>query len=250
VSGRAADTQRLVKAEPRTLVWGEALADGKRGCFKMYRRRGILDPVRHLFVPYRVEREFRLLARLHAAGVPCPQPLRWWQDHDPHHGWHEVLLTREIPAAMPLRDLLRDRRRAPPDLAPLFAIARRMHECGIAHGAFYAANVLVTRRAGSPPEFHVLDLAHGAGFRASVVGRPPAQYDLLDFLRSLERVGAPTTRARDWLGPGGYGLDDAAAARILQKLPGHRLKRPWRHLRRAETDTREFLDRLVSSRRA
>lgn len=249
MSGRAAETQRLVKAEPRTLVWGETLADGKRGCFKMYRRRGILDPVRHLFVPYRVEREFRLLARLHAAGVPCPQPLRWWQDHDARHGWHEVLLTREIPAAIPLRDLLQDRPGALPDLGPLFAIARRMHACGVAHGAFYAANVLVTRHSESSPEFHVLDFAHGCAFSASVVGRPPAEYDLLDFLRSLARIGVPTVDSREWLGPGGYGLGDAAIAKILAKLPGHRLERPWRHLRRAETDSREFLDRLFRGTR-
>jgi tRNA A-37 threonylcarbamoyl transferase component Bud32 len=238
---RAAAAQRVVKAEPRTLVWMEPLADGGRGCFKMYRRRSVLDPVRHLFVPYRVEREFRLLQRLQEAGIPCTEPLRWWQDRDRQHGWHEVLLTREIPAALPLRDLLRASRPSM-DLAPVFALARRMHDCGVVHGAYYAANILVTRRAGESPQYHLLDLAHGCSFRGSVVGRPPADYDLLDMLRSVERV-ASIDRCRDWLS--GYGEGEAGIERILRQLPGHRLERPWRHLRRAETDAREFLDRLA-----
>jgi tRNA A-37 threonylcarbamoyl transferase component Bud32 len=245
MSPGSAGTQQLVKAEPRTLVWVEPLPEGGRAYFKMYRRRGFLDPVRHLFAPYRVEREFRLLERLHANRVPCPQPLSWSHRHDRRHGWHEILVTREIPGAEALRDRLRADPDAAPDLTPLFALARRMHDCGIAHGAFYAANVLVSALPGGSPDFYVLDFAHGCRFARSIVGTRPANYDLLDMLRSIERVMPIDGRGR-WLT--GYGMDVAENLRILGLLERHRLERPWRHLRRAETDTREFFDRLLRPR--
>jgi hypothetical protein len=42
----------------------------------------------------------------------------------------------------------------------------------------------------------------------------------------------------------GYSLGAGGTARLLAKLPGHKLERPWRHIRRAETDAREFLGRV------
>jgi hypothetical protein len=235
--------QSLVKAEPRTLVWAEPLADGGRAFYKMYRRRGLLEPLRRLFVPYRSQREFWLLERLRACGVPTAPPLRWWQGSDRRHGRHEMLVTREIPAARPLKDLLRAGPAGAPDLAPLFAVARRMHEAGVAHGAFYAANVVVAIAPGEAPRFHVIDLAHGCRFSQSVVGTRMAAFDLLDMLRSIERV-MPIDGCARWVAA--YGLGEERTERLLARLPGHRLERPWRHFRRAETDAREFLDRLTS----
>jgi hypothetical protein len=239
---RASAGQTLVKAEPRTLIWAEPLPDGGRAIFKMYRWRGWLEPFRHWFVPYRAQREFWLLERLRARGIPCAAPLRWTHDANRRHGYHEVLVTREIPSVRPLKDLLRAGRSVAPDLAPLFGLVRRMHEAGIAHGALYAANVLVAVPAIDPLRFHVIDLAHGCRFSRGIVGTPPAEYDILDLLRSIERI-APIHAPERWLA--GYGLGPAGTARLLRKLPGHRLERPWRHFRRAETDSREFFDRLL-----
>ena len=234
--------QTLLKAEDKTLIWTEPLPDGGRAVVKMYRRRGFLDPLRRWFVPYRVEREFRLLARLHEAGVPCAEPLRWSHGSNRRHGRHELLVTREIPSTVALRDLLRDDPASAPDLAPLFAIARRMHDAGVAHGAFYAPNVLVTVPAADPPRYHVIDLAHGCRFSHAITGTPPADYDVLDMLRSIERVMPIDDRER-WVAA--YGLTGPGTARLLGKLEGHRLERPWRHIRRAETDAREALDALT-----
>ena len=234
--------QTLLKAEDKTLIWTEPLPDGGRAVVKMYRRRGLLDPLRRWFVPYRVEREYRLLARLFEAGVPCAEPLRWTHGSNRRHGRHEVLATREIPSTSPLRDVLRANRAGSPDLAPLFAIARRMHQAGVAHGAFYAPNILVTVPAAPPLQFHVIDLAHGCGFARDITGTPPADYDVLDMLRSIERVVAIDDRER-WVAA--YGLGADGTKRILAKLPGHRLERPWRHFRRMRTDTLEAVDRLA-----
>ena len=93
--------QTLIKAESGTLIWAEPLPEGGRAFFKMYRRRNFLDPLRHWFVPYRVEREFRLLTRLHECGIPCTEPLSWTHGRDRRHGRHEILVTREIPSVVP-----------------------------------------------------------------------------------------------------------------------------------------------------
>jgi hypothetical protein len=239
--------QALLKAEEKTLIWTEPRPDGGRAVVKMYRRRGFLDPVRHWFVPYRVEREFRLLARLHGCGIPCAEPLSWSHGANRRHGRHEILVTREIPSVLPLRDLLRDNPSAAPDLAPLFAIARRMHDAGVAHGAFYAPNILVSLPVDDPPRYHVIDMAHGCRFSRPITGTRPADYDVLDMLRSIERVMPIDDRGR-WVEA--YGLGAEGTARLLAQLEGHRLERPWRHIRRAETDAREALDRLAHRRPA
>ncbi len=237
-AGPAPD-HRLIKAEAGTIVWSEPLAGGGRAVVKLYRHRPLHDPLRRWFVAYRVEREFQLLDILYRQGVACPEPLRWSHSRDRAHGRHELLATREIEGAVPLVDLLT--RAAPPDLAPLFATARRMHECGVAHGAFYTRNVLVTQAVGHAAEFHVIDFAHGRRFRRDIVGSRPADYDLLDMLRTIARQ-TPVNDAAAWLA--GYGLVGPQASSLLDRLATHRIERPWRHFRRIATDACVIRDRL------
>jgi tRNA A-37 threonylcarbamoyl transferase component Bud32 len=233
--------ETLIKAEARSLIWSEPLPDGSRSVVKMYRRRGLLDPLRRLAVPYRAEREFGLLTRLRAAGIPCPEPISWTHGNERRHGRYEILVTREIPSTVPLASLLKRARSAVPDLAPLFQLARRMHDCGVVHGAFYPANILVTVPAGNSPRYHLIDLAHGCHFRHRVAGTRPAIYDVLDMLRAIERL-MPLHECPRWLA--GYGDGPDGTWRFLKMLDGHRLERPWRHIRRAETDMREAMDRI------
>ena len=239
--------ERLIKAEQCTLIWSGPLADGGREVVKLYRRRPWADPVRRWFVPYRVEREYQLLAHLCSYAVPCPEPLWWRQGRNQAHGRHELLATREIPATLPLVDLLRARGLSPVvDLEPLFRLARRMHECGVSHGAFYPTNILASVPATGSPRFFVIDMAHGCRFPGSIVGTRPAQFDLLDMLCGIARR-QPLDKCARWLA--GYGLDGGAVKRLLLKLPDHRLERPWRHIRRAETDSRAVWRRITESAR-
>lgn len=238
-AANTAPQRRLIKAEAGTIVWSERLAGGGRAVVKLYRHRPLHDPLRRWFVAYRVEREYRILEFLHRQGVACAEPLRWSLGRDRVHGRHELLATREIEGAVPLVDLLAPA--ALPNLAPLFAIARRMHECGVAHGAFYPRNIIVTRPVGRPAEYHLIDFAHGRRFRRSIVGSRPADYDLLDLLRMIAPQ-APVQDAGAWLA--GYGLAGAQASALLDRLATHRIERPWRHLRRIATDACVIRDRL------
>jgi tRNA A-37 threonylcarbamoyl transferase component Bud32 len=230
--------QVLVKVEPRTLIWSEPLPSGGRKVIKMYRRRHPLDPMRRWIAHFRSEREFGLLSHLYTHDVGCPEPLRWSHGSDRRHGRHDILETGEIPSVMSLHDMLRQHGARALDLAQLFENARRMHECGVAHGAFYARNVLVSASATAPLRFFLVDFAHGRRFRHSIVGSPPADYDLLDMMRSIQRASQIDDRER-WLAAYGLGAEDAR--RLLMRLPRHRLDRPWRHWRRMETDVRSFL---------
>lgn len=230
--------ERLIKAEPETLIWSEPLGDGGRAVVKMYRRRAFYDPLRRRLVPYRAQREYELLAHLRQCAVSCPEPLWWSRGRNAAHGLHELLATREIPDTMSLADALRTML---PDLEPLFRLARRMHECGVSHGAFYPANVLVSMPPMFPPAYHVIDLAHGCRFLAGIVGTRPARFDLLDMLRAIERL-RPLQGCERWVG--GYGLDADGRHELLQQLALHRIERPWRHLHRAETDLRAAWARI------
>jgi hypothetical protein len=237
--------ERLIKAEQCTLIWSGPLAGGGREVVKLYRRRPIADPVRRWFVPYRVEREFQLLAHLGRNAVACPEPIWWAQGRSHAHGRHELLATREISGTLPLIELLCARRPARiGDLAPLFLLARRMHECGISHGAFYPTNVLVSLPVTGAPRFFVIDMAHGCRFPESIVGTRPAEFDLLDMLCGIARR-QPLDNCARWIA--GYGLDTGGVDRLLGKLRDHRLERPWRHFRRAETDTRAYWRRVKGS---
>lgn len=238
-----AGEHRLIKAETRTLIWSEPAGDGGRVVIKLYRNRPPHDPLRRLFVPYRVEREYGILELLQRAGVACPSPLRWAHGRDRIHGRRELLATREIEDAVELTELLRPGAGPPPDLTPLFALCRRMHECGVAHGALYPRNVLVTGTGCAAPAFHLVDFAHGRRFHGSLVGRAPARYDLLDLLRSIERL-APLMQPARWLA--GYGLPQPDATALLERLPRHRIERPWRHFRRIAVDACAARDRLRS----
>ena len=49
---------------------------------------------------------------LHACGIPCTEPISWTHGSDRRHGRHEILVTREIPSAVPLK-YLHERSRSP-----------------------------------------------------------------------------------------------------------------------------------------
>ena len=234
----------LIKAEFHTLVWSESLPDGGRAIVKMYRRRPFYDPLRRWFIPYRAEREFRVLSHLVRHGIPCSEPLSWSHGRRDPHGRHELLTTREVEGATALDKLLPGPG-AVTDLTQLLRLVRRMHDCGVSHGGLAPRNILVTLSQGIPA-FHVIDMSYSCIFPQGIAGTRMATFDLLDLMYRMRRH-FPPERCDAWLAAG-YGLDKSAIRRLDSALGRYHPKRPWSHLRRGETDLRAAIARLRAPR--
>ncbi len=235
----AAPGQVLIKVEFGTLIWSEPIPDGGRAVMKMYRQRPFHDPARRLLLSYRADREYRALSHLVRHGIPCSEPLSWTRGRHHLHGRYELLATREIVDVAAL-DVLLQQPGAVTDLAPLFQLARRMHDSGVSHGAFVPRNILASFPVHGVPAFHVIDMAYSRIFPRGIAGTRMASFDLLDLLHQV-RLYFPPERCRAWLVD--YGLGESAADSLMTRLARHRPGRPWRHLRRAETDLRSIIAR-------
>jgi hypothetical protein len=236
--------QVLIKAESGTVVWAEPLSGGGRAIMKMYRRRPFYDPLRRWFLPYRAEREFRVLSHLVRHGIACSEPLSWSHGRSRRHGRYELLVTREVAGATALDKLLQ-RPGAVTDLSPLLRLVRRMHDCGVSHGGMAPRNILVSFPAAGAPAFHVIDMSYSCIFPRGIAGTRMATFDLLDLIYRV-RQHFPPEHGRAW--PAVYGLDESAAQRLLGALERYRPRRPWSHLRRGETDLRSAIARLRGRR--
>lgn len=195
----------VLKREERTVVWRETRPDGERIVVKLYRRRGRLNALRSRVTRFRTEREYRRLRHLERWGLPCTLPLAWAHGHSPEHGYHEVLVMREVPNAVQLEQHLRecDASRTRDALAPLFRIVRRMHESGFCNQTLYAYNVLVDTKAPPGEEFFLADVPRSWTFPRSIVGSRMALFDLLDLTVEVEESGV----APEAVPIEAYGLD-------------------------------------------
>ncbi|MDH4260071.1 MAG: lipopolysaccharide kinase InaA family protein [Gammaproteobacteria bacterium] len=236
--------QILIKAEYGTLVWSEILQDGGRAIVKLYRRRPFYDPLRRWFIPYRAEREFKLLSHLVRNGVPCSVPLSWSHGRRDPHGLYEMLVTREVAGATALDKLLQ-RPGVVADLSQLLRLVRSMHDCGVSHGGLAPRNILVSFPAGGAPAFHVIDMSYGHVFPRGIAATRMATFDLLDLVYRL-RPHFPAEHCNAWLAA--YGLDDSAKQGLMHALGRYRPRGHWAHLRRGETDLRAAIARLPGPR--
>jgi tRNA A-37 threonylcarbamoyl transferase component Bud32 len=177
---------QLIKAEPRTLIWRGRLADGETGVFKLYRHRSWTDYARERATRFRVQREFETLRRIEAAGIRCSPPCLWGYGTQGRSERVELLVTRNIPGAINLKQFLSRNRDIGSqfDASGLFVEIRRMHRSGIFHGALFPKNVLVTD-SEVPPEFFVIDFPSAIQFPADLFGTGMARYDLATLLRAL-----------------------------------------------------------------
>ena len=221
------DEKTLIKQEKKTLVWRVRLGGSESAVVKMYRHLGLLNRWRGRAVPFRVQREFAALGVLAAGGVPCSAPLLWGVGSAAGHGHIEVLVTREIPGAVSLKEWLdvKNRRVTSADLLPLFEVIRRAHHCGLYHGALWPKNILVTTAPSGELSFHLIDLVRSIRFPGDMGGTSVARYDLLSLLYSLAR-SCPDLDAEALLR--GYGMSPADAWEIAGQS---RRYRSTRHLR-------------------
>jgi hypothetical protein len=221
---------RLLKAEDRVLAWPQALADGTPAFFKLYTRRPRRVASKGVRTSIRVCREFDRLSRMEEAGISCTRPLFWGRGSSPTLGRVEVLATRLVEDATPLRRALRERPALAEELdwKELLSQVGAMHAAGVHHSALSPKNVLVDR-AG---RFHLCDLASSMRYPASISGTRMALFDLVHLMEGLGKLLGPERRREILLaGTGDAGLTE----RVLAKASGYRRRQMLQHQRlRAE----------------
>lgn len=231
----------VIKEERETLVWRLELPAGGAGVVKLYRQRGALNRLRGRVVPFRVQREFNALRVLADGGIPCSLPLLWGRGRATEHGYFELLLTREIPQAVSLKQHLSAGGAPfrPEDWASFADSLRRMHEHGVYHGALWPKNILLTRAADGTTRFYVVDLARAVRFRGTICGTTMARFDWLSLLGSLARAetgldwGAMLRR---------YGYAPAEAEDLARQARRHRSSRHLRNRLALAFQLRAVLD--------
>ena len=203
-AGRGAilfDAARLPQGEPALLDaarWPQAAGRGRggvrrvegpfgSGVLRHYRRGGAIAHLlgdRYLWTgedQTRAFREFRLLAKLRASGLPAPAPLA--AGYARSGPWYRAdLLTEEVPGARTLADSLDDARADVDAWRALGATLARFHAAGVCHADLNAHNLLRDRDGA----WWLIDFDRGDL-------RPPGAWidaRLARLQRSLAKLGA------------------------------------------------------------
>jgi len=202
------DSDQIVKAEAKCLIWSGQLEDATPVIVKMYYRRGLANFIRGKTITFRAQREFRALRHLDRMGIPCSKPLFWTCGYCKAYGFYEILCTRLIPNTISLKAfpvstslLMKD-----VDLEPLFQTVCNMHRCGVYHGALSTKNILIDATDGAQPKFYIIDLARAWLFSGSIFGKKLAWHDLLKLVRSIESLSG-TGYCQPYLARYGLGKD-------------------------------------------
>jgi hypothetical protein len=178
----------FLKKERGTWIWREVGPDGRFRVVKLYRHRGLHNVLRSRATRFRAQREWSRLRHLVRWGVPCTAPLGWTHGYSCQHGYFEALVTLEVPDALSL-DVYLKTEGAAAALAPLYRLARRMHDSGLCSQALYARNIVVQPRAPLEQRYSLSDLPRSWLFPGSITGTSMARSDLLDLTHSIRRAG-------------------------------------------------------------
>jgi len=237
------DEAALIKEEDKTLVWRLRMGGGESAVVKMYRRRGPLNEWRGRIRQFRVQREFSALNVLAAAGVPCSAPLLWGFGSAAEQGHFEILVTREIPCARNLKEILTATGQTlnSSHCLPLFEVIRRAHRCGVYHGALWPKNILVSNASPQEPGFHLIDMARSVRFPRDIGATRMARFDLLSLLYSLARL-CPDFDAKAMLQS--YGMPAAEAQETAKQSGQYHSSRHLRNRLTLEFQARAWLARL------
>ena len=224
----------IVKAEAKCLIFSDRSDDSIPAVRKIYRHRGPANFIREKILWFRAEREYRILVHLTACGISCSRPLNWTYGYCREFGFYEILSTRQIPAAVCLREFLScsSNLKDTIDLGPLFHTVLRMHNCGVYHGALSTKNILVVFRIDGVPEYYLVDLASGWLFARSIRTKRIARYDLFKLVKNLE-AALGTGFCRPYLAQ--YGLSSKTIDNFYRDLA------PYRSLSRKQRRIKNWL---------
>jgi len=215
------DKGNIVKAEAKCIICSDLTDDGFTAVMKIYCQRGFLNFIREKIWGFRAEREYRILSHLAHCGVSCSLPINWTYGYCKEYGFYEILTTRQIPDAIPLRQFLSSTSANSKniDWEPLFRMVNRMHSCGVYHGALSTKNILIDFKGNARPNYFILDLACGWLFPRSILGKKIAGFDLLKLVRNMEgKLG--TGFCKSYLSQ--YGLGQKAIAKFYREIGRYR----------------------------
>ena len=202
------DSDQIIKAESKCLIWSGQLEDATPAIVKMYYRRGLANYLRRKTMTFRAQREFRVLRHLDRMGIPCSKPLFWTCGYCKAYGFFEILCTRRIPNTISLKALAASKSISMQDidLEPLFETVCNMHRCGVYHGALSTKNILIDATGNAQRKFYIIDLARAWLFSGSIFGKKLAWHDLLKLVRSIESLSG-TGYCQPYLARYGLGKD-------------------------------------------
>jgi tRNA A-37 threonylcarbamoyl transferase component Bud32 len=214
------------------LIWSAKLPDRTRAVVKMYRLRNRLQALHLRASVFRARREYEALLRLSQQNVPCTEPLFWAHGETEVHGRFELLATREIEAAVPLKAWIEGASESARSAAlhSVFRHLRAMHGNGVRHGGLSFKNVLVAP-AGADSAVFLIDFSRSVLFPFDVGGTRMAWFDLADLstkvIRRLGRDACPPLLAS-------YGLPQEEAQRMTRFAERHKSTRELRRRLRIE----------------
>jgi len=217
---------KIIKDEPKTVVWRQTLPDGTPAVLKVYLYRTFMRIKQLGWCTSRSEREFRAMYLSEQHHVPCSSPLFWAMGRNDSGVTYELLATREITGATDLKAwLIENRDKHALDLKPLFTLIASLHRAGIQHGALLARNILYARN-----EFHLIDYPRSHIYGKSIEGRHAGCFDLKLLLQNLTRY-VPDLVLVDGLA--GYPKLPGSAEHFLQTYKSKRFNKLQRPLIRA-----------------
>lgn len=218
----------LIKNEKRTFIWRKTIGNSEAIVIKMYRYRGFVAWYRKRILTFNTQHEYETLSALESAGVPCSMPLLWGFGSAYEHGRFEILITREIPSAVNLKEAFRAGTApvVPDDLPILFDTVRQMHQYSIYHEALRPKNILVVPSPQRRPTFCLIDLIRAIHFPNDIQQTVMARYDLLSLMHGLKNLYPEINYEALLLR---YGLGQTDIRKLLDHLVQYRYTRYLRN---------------------
>jgi len=230
----AAQDYQVLAVDHQALIWRKRFADNTAAIIKLYHHRGAISWIREHLFHFRVEREFMTLNHLHLNGISCSKPLFWTKGKLPHYGGRfEALATEEIPNAVSLFEYIN----APAiehELQTLLVecgiLVRKMHACGVYHGALFSRNILLGGVDRITPHAYIIDTPQAVVYPFDITGTRLAEIDLMNLCCTL--IGHGAAQGFEWF-LDGYGIIDSARSNFIGHLHGYNPTRHTRNLHRA-----------------
>jgi tRNA A-37 threonylcarbamoyl transferase component Bud32 len=229
-----AQDYQVLAVDNEALIWRKRLADNTAAIIKLYHHRGAISWVREHLFQFRVEREFLTLNHLHHNGIACSKPLFWTKGKLPHYGGRfEALATEEIPNAVSLLEYINTPvvdREFQTMLVECGILVRKMHACGVYHGALYSRNILIGGLDRITPHAYIIDTPKAIVYPFDLTATRLAEIDLMNLCCTLVDQGP--LQGFEWF-LDGYGIIESARTSLIGHLSGYKPTRHTRNLHRA-----------------